>query len=162
MLDISWRGKGSVSVVGENLTLGLWCYVDGTYEQAKRALQPIFEEHVKFAAPLGMLRYRQEQMAEMGPTGTARHIAAGIDFEDVLQKKAWSCGTADQIIDYLKDIETRYPALEHLMLGYPFGETAAQFKGQHTRFAQEVMPAFREASGGSDNHTLLVRADDAK
>ena len=46
--------------------MGLWCYVDNTYEQAKRALQPIFEEHVKFAAPLGMLRYRQEQLAEMG------------------------------------------------------------------------------------------------
>jgi hypothetical protein len=108
-----------------------------------------------------MLRYRQEQMAEMGPTGAARHIAAGIDFEDVLQKKAWSCGTPDQIIDYLKDIETRYPGLEHLMLGFPFGETAAQFKGQLTRFAQEVMPAFREVGGGSDNHTLTVRAHDA-
>ena len=148
--------------LGENLTLGLWCYVDDTYEQAKRALQPIFEEHVKFAAPLGMLRYRQEQLAEMGPTGAARHIAAGIDFEDVLQKKAWICGTADQIIAYLKDIEARYPGLKHLMLGFPFGETAAQFQGQLTRFAREVMPAFREAGGGSDSHTLLVRAHDAK
>jgi hypothetical protein len=147
--------------LGENLTLGLWCYVDDTYEQAKRALQPIFEEHVKFAAPLGMLRYQQDQLAEMGPTGAARHIAAGIDFEDVLQKKAWICGTADQIIAYLKDIETRYPGLEHLMLGFPFGETAVQFKGQLTRFAQEVMPAFREAGGGSDSHDLPVRAHDA-
>jgi alkanesulfonate monooxygenase SsuD/methylene tetrahydromethanopterin reductase-like flavin-dependent oxidoreductase (luciferase family) len=74
--------------LGENLTLGLWCYVDDSYPQAKQVLQPIFEEHVKFAAPLGMLRYRQEQVQEMGPTGAARHIAAGVDFEDVLQKKA--------------------------------------------------------------------------
>jgi hypothetical protein len=43
---------------------------------------------VKFAAPLGMLRYRNEQMKELGPTGPARHIAAGVDFEDVLQKQA--------------------------------------------------------------------------
>jgi hypothetical protein len=100
--------------------------------------------------------------AEMGPTGAARHIAAGIDFEDVLQKKAWICGTAEQIIAYLKDIEARYPGLEYLRLGFPFGETAAQFKGQLTRFAQEVMPAFREAGGGSDSHTPLVRAHDAK
>jgi alkanesulfonate monooxygenase SsuD/methylene tetrahydromethanopterin reductase-like flavin-dependent oxidoreductase (luciferase family) len=134
--------------LGENLTLGLWCYVDDTHEQAKRVLQPIFEEHVKFAAPLGMLRYRQEQVEEMGPTGAARHIAAGVDFEDVLKRKAWICGTPDQIIDYLKDIEARYPGLEHIMLGFPFGETAAQFKGQLTRFAREVMPAFDHAGGG--------------
>jgi hypothetical protein len=49
------------------------------------------------------------------------------------------------MIDYLKDIEARYPGLEHIMLGFPFGATAAQFKGQLTRFAQEVMPAFSQA-----------------
>jgi alkanesulfonate monooxygenase SsuD/methylene tetrahydromethanopterin reductase-like flavin-dependent oxidoreductase (luciferase family) len=129
--------------LGENLALGLWCYLDDTHAQAKRALQPMFEEHVKFAAPLGMLRYSPEQMREMGPTGAARHIAAGVDFEDVLQKHAWICGTPDELIGYLKDIEARYPGLEHLMLGFPFGATAAQFKAQLTRFAQEVRPAFQ-------------------
>jgi alkanesulfonate monooxygenase SsuD/methylene tetrahydromethanopterin reductase-like flavin-dependent oxidoreductase (luciferase family) len=134
--------------LGENLTLGLWCYLDDTHAQAQRALQPMFEEHVKFAAPLGMLRYSKEQMQEMGPTGAARHIAAGVDFEDVLQKRAWICGTADEMIDYLKDIEARYPGLEHLMLGFPFGATVAQFKVQLTRFAQDVIPAFRPAGVG--------------
>jgi alkanesulfonate monooxygenase SsuD/methylene tetrahydromethanopterin reductase-like flavin-dependent oxidoreductase (luciferase family) len=131
--------------LGENLALGLWCYIDDTREQAKRTLQPIFEEHVKFAAPLGMLRYSKEQMQEMGPTGAARHIAAGVDFEDVLQKGAWICATAGEMIDYLKGIEARYPGLEHIMLGFPFGETAAQFKQQLARFAREVMPAFQHA-----------------
>jgi alkanesulfonate monooxygenase SsuD/methylene tetrahydromethanopterin reductase-like flavin-dependent oxidoreductase (luciferase family) len=137
--------------LGENLALGLWCYVDETHDRAKRALQPMFEEHVKFAAPLGMLRYRQEQMQEMGPTGAARHIAAGTDFEDVLQKKAWICGTPNEITDYLKGIETRYPGLEHIMLGFPFGATVAQFKAQLTRFAQEVMPAFGHACSGASH-----------
>jgi alkanesulfonate monooxygenase SsuD/methylene tetrahydromethanopterin reductase-like flavin-dependent oxidoreductase (luciferase family) len=131
--------------LGENLTLGLWWYLDDTYEGARSALQPMFEEHVKFAAPLGMLRYRQEQMQEMGPTGAARHIAAGVDFADVLHKKAWFCGTSHEMIDYLKDIEARYPGLEHIMLGFPFGATVAQFKQQLTRFAQDVRPAFRHA-----------------
>ena len=90
-----------------------------------------------------MLRYSPEQMREMGPTGAARHIAAGVDFEDVLQKRAWICGTPDELIGYLNDIEARYPGLEHLMLGFPFGATAAQFKEQLTRFAQQVMPAFQ-------------------
>jgi len=52
-----------------------------------------------------MLRYSPEQMREMGPTGAARHIAAGVDFEDVLQKRAWICGTPAELIDEIKDIE---------------------------------------------------------
>ena len=81
MLDMSWREMGLASMgslpitgstpnqkanasdgrqlqLGQNLTLELWCYVDDSHEQAKHALQPVFEAHVECAAPLGMLRYR--------------------------------------------------------------------------------------------------------
>ncbi|GIT14202.1 MAG: hypothetical protein CM1200mP35_10220 [Chloroflexota bacterium] len=34
------------------------------------------------------------------------------------------------------------------MIGFPMGETKAQFKEQLTRFAKEIMPAFR---GQADN-----------
>jgi hypothetical protein len=34
------------------------------------------------------------------------------------------------------------------MLGFPFGATVAQFKVQLTRFAQDVIPAFRPAGVG--------------
>ncbi|HXH11784.1 MAG TPA: LLM class flavin-dependent oxidoreductase [Alphaproteobacteria bacterium] len=129
--------------LGENLALGLWGWVDDTHEEAKRALKPLFEEHVKFAAPLGMLRYRQEQMEALGPTGVARHIAAGVDFEEVLGKGAWFCGTPAEAVAYLKGIEEKYPGVEHIILGFPFGATAAQFKALLTRFAREVMPAFK-------------------
>lgn len=130
--------------LGENLALGLWCYVADTHEQAKRALKPLFEEHVKFAAPLGMLRYRQEQMEQLGPTGVARHIAAGVDYEDVLAKKAWLCGTSDEMVTYLKEVEEKYPGLEHIILGCPFGVRSTEFQAQLRRFAGEVMPAFRQ------------------
>jgi len=99
--------------------LGLWCSIADTPEQAKRALQPLFEEHVKFAAPLGMLRYRQEQMQQLSPTGVARHIAAGGDYDEVLDKKAWFCGTSDETVAYVKALEEHYPGLEHIMLGFP-------------------------------------------
>lgn len=130
--------------LGENLALGLWCYVADTHEQAKRALKPLFEEHVKFAAPLGMLRYRQEQMEQLGPTGVARHIVAGVDYEDVLAKKAWLCGTSDEMVTYLKEVEEKYPGLEHIILGCPFGASSTEFQAQLRRFAGEVMPAFRQ------------------
>ena len=134
---------GRTLQLGENMALGLWSYLGDTHEQAKSKLQPIFEEHVKFAAPLGMLRYRQDQMQQLGPTGVARHIAAGVDYEDVLAKKAWIPATTAEMTDYLKDLERRYPGLEHIILGFPFGASAADFKDQLERFARDVMPKFR-------------------
>jgi len=129
--------------LGENLALGLWCYIDETHDKARRALKPIFEEHVKFAAPLGMLRYNDNQMQATGPGGVARHIAAGANFEEVLANRAWFCGTPAETVAYLKELEEHYPGLEHLVLGFPMGESVAQFSEQLTVFAQEVMPAFK-------------------
>ena len=40
--------------LGGNLALGLWAYLEDTVEKAEKALEPLFEEHVKFAAPLGI------------------------------------------------------------------------------------------------------------
>jgi len=132
--------------LGENLGLGLWCYMDETREKAKRALQPMFEEHVKFAAPLGMLRYNDQQVAATGPGGVARHIAAGTNFEEVLEKQAWFCGTPAETVAYLQEIEARYPGLEHLLLGFPMGASLSQFKEQLACFAHEVMPALKKTA----------------
>ena len=129
--------------LGGNLGLGLWLYLDDTVEKAEKSLQPLFEEHVKFAAPLGMLRYTDDQMKEIGPGGVGRHIAAGNDFRDVLNKRAWFAGDTNSTITYLKEIEEKYPGIEQIMIGFPMGETKAQFKEQLTRFAKEVMPAFQ-------------------
>jgi alkanesulfonate monooxygenase SsuD/methylene tetrahydromethanopterin reductase-like flavin-dependent oxidoreductase (luciferase family) len=129
--------------LGENLALGLWCYIDASYDKAKKALQPLFEEHVKFAAPLGMLRYTEQQMQATGPAGVATHIAAGTDFDDVLNKRAWFCGTPADTIAYLQEIQEKYPGLEQILIAFPMGSTQAQFKDQLTCLSEEVMPAFQ-------------------
>ena len=129
--------------LGGNLGLGLWAYLDDTTAKAEKALEPLFEEHVKFAAPLGMLRYTDEQMKEVGPGGVARHIAAGVDFRETLDKKAWFAGDSESTISYLREIEAKYPGVEQVMIGFPMGETKAQFKDQITRFAKEVIPTFK-------------------
>ena len=134
--------------LGENLAIGLWCYVDDSGEQARKALEPIFEEHVKFAAPLGMLRYSDEQMQATGPGGAARHIAAGSNFQGVIEKRAWFAGSPEETIAYLKEMEEKYPGLENVMLAFPMGATTQQFREQMTRFAREVMPAFRQERVG--------------
>src|SRR2546430_14352039 len=111
-----------------------------THEKAKRALQPMFEEHVKFAAPLDMLRYNEQQMTATGPGGVARHIAAGTNFEEGLEKKAWVCGTPAEAVAYLQEIEARYPGLEHILLGFPLRGSLSQIKEQLACVAHEGMP----------------------
>jgi alkanesulfonate monooxygenase SsuD/methylene tetrahydromethanopterin reductase-like flavin-dependent oxidoreductase (luciferase family) len=131
--------------LGENLALGLWCYIDSSAEKAKQTLRPVFEEHVKFAAPLGMLRYNEEQMKATGPAGVATHIAAGSSFDDVIQNRAWFAGTPQETVAYLQELQDKYPGLEHILIGFPMGLSKEQFKEQLTCFAEEVMPAFKTA-----------------
>jgi alkanesulfonate monooxygenase SsuD/methylene tetrahydromethanopterin reductase-like flavin-dependent oxidoreductase (luciferase family) len=131
--------------LGENLALGLWCYLDSSAEKAKQTLRPVFEEHVKFAAPLGMLRYNEEQMKATGPAGVATHIAAGSNFDDVIQNRAWFAGTPQETVEYLQELQDQYPGLEHILIGFPMGLSKEQFKDQLTCFAEEVMPAFKTA-----------------
>jgi len=129
--------------LGEGLALGYWLYLDRDRERAERSARPFFEEHVKFAAPLGMLRYNEDQMKAVGPGGVARHIAASTSFEDVLAKRVWLCGTPEEAQAHLKAVEEKYPGLEHVVLATAMGMPHALFQEQLTRFAEEIMPAFR-------------------
>jgi alkanesulfonate monooxygenase SsuD/methylene tetrahydromethanopterin reductase-like flavin-dependent oxidoreductase (luciferase family) len=129
--------------LGEGLALGFWLYLDKDRERAERGARPYFEEHVKFAAPLGMLRYDDDQMKAVGPGGIARHIAASTSFEEVVQKRVWLCGPPDEALAHLKAVEERYPGLEHIVVASAMGMPRALFEEQLTRLAEEVMPAFR-------------------
>jgi alkanesulfonate monooxygenase SsuD/methylene tetrahydromethanopterin reductase-like flavin-dependent oxidoreductase (luciferase family) len=128
--------------LGEGLALGFWLYLDKDRERAERSARPYFEEHVKFAAPLGMLRYDDDQMKAVGPGGVARHIAASTSFEEVVQKRVWLCGPPEEALAYLKAVEAQYPALEHVVVASAMGMPRALFAEQLRRFAEEVMPAF--------------------
>ena len=144
--------RGRDLALGEKMALGLWAYIDDNREKAEKNLEPLFEEHVKFAAPLGMLRYNQEQMRATGPGGVATHIAAGSNFREVIDNRAWFAGSPEDTIDYLKEIEEKYPGLEQVIIAFPMGESKAQFTQQIKRFAREVMPAFRTQSVTAQAH----------
>ena len=88
-------------------------------------------------------RWRR-QVREASPD-TSRPVA---NFEEVLEKQAWFCGTPAETVAYLQEIEARYPGLEHILLGFPMGASLSQFKEQLACFAHEVMPAFKKTAVG--------------
>ena len=60
-----------------------------------------------------------------------------------VKQKAWFCGPPSQVISRLRELEAEYPGLEQIVLHWPEGMPAAEWKIQLGLFAREVMPAFQ-------------------
>jgi len=134
------RAHGRELSLGEDLILGFRMSIDDTQEIAIRKARPYFEEHAKFMGPLGMLRYSEEHVkavAERRANHDGRHDRERRAEPHLL------CGPAEEFIGYLKDVERRYPGLEHVMVSCPLGTPKKIMKENLTRFAREVMPAFK-------------------
>jgi alkanesulfonate monooxygenase SsuD/methylene tetrahydromethanopterin reductase-like flavin-dependent oxidoreductase (luciferase family) len=135
------RRYGRELRLGEALILGYRMSIDDTVELAIRNARPYFEEHAKMMAPLGMLRYSEEHVQAVAARQPQSPTAATL--ENGVQNRSWLCGPAEEFITYLKEIERKYPGLEHVMVSCPLGTPRERMKEQLTRFAREVMPAFK-------------------
>ena len=151
------RRAGRDLALGEGLCIGLWAMVDDTTSGARRQLQPLFEEHVKFAAPLGMLRYSDQQIAATGPGGVARHIAAGTDFQDVIDNRAWFAGSPEDTIAYLEETagQVPRPRADHDRL--PHGRDDAAVQGADGPVRGGGDPALQESgAAGIDTEEIQM------
>ena len=128
--------------LGENLMLGIFFHLDDTKEKAIEALRPVYEEHAKMFAPLGFL-----------PGATPAHIKAiskrggwyeaGVPtLESFIETGAWYAGPPEGLVAYLKELEARYPGMEHINLSTPMGTPQARMIEQFKWVSDEVMPAF--------------------
>ena len=64
--------------------------------------------------------------------------------EDGVEQKAWICGPPSHQIEFLKEIEEKYPGLENIILHWPEGMPRDEYLSQLRIFAKEVMPTFTE------------------
>ncbi len=55
----------------------------------------------------------------------------------------WFAGTSEELVAFLKDLESRYPGLEHVNLSMPMGTPQSIMLDQYRRVAEAVMPHFR-------------------
>jgi alkanesulfonate monooxygenase SsuD/methylene tetrahydromethanopterin reductase-like flavin-dependent oxidoreductase (luciferase family) len=129
--------------LGENLTVGVFFYLADTREKAIRELTPYYEEHVKMFAPLGFVpgitRPQVAATARRGSWGEA-----GVPTLDHYMKLgSWFAGTSEQLVEHLKNLESRFPGMEHINLSTSLCTPKAVMLEQFQRVAEEVMPAFR-------------------
>jgi alkanesulfonate monooxygenase SsuD/methylene tetrahydromethanopterin reductase-like flavin-dependent oxidoreductase (luciferase family) len=134
------RRHGRVLELGEDVILGFRMCLDDTEEGAIRRARPYFEEHAKVMAPLGMLRYSEEHVKAVAARQPQSPTTASL--ENGVRNRSWLCGPPGDIVGYLKELERRYPGLDHVMIAWAIGTPRDLMVEQLTRFAREVMPAF--------------------
>src|SRR5436309_14825260 len=125
--------------LGQDVCLGMGFCIDETQQKAIERVRPYHDERYKWFATFGFVRYTDEQGRPWGTPGAPARLPT---IEDGVQQKAWLCGPPEHLIAQLKDIEAKYPGLEHIMLQWPEGMPLRDFKEQLRLVAREVMPAF--------------------
>ena len=126
--------------LGEDVILGFRMCLDETAARAIERARPYFEEHAKFMAPLGMLRYSEEHVSAVA--ARQAQSPTGATLENGVRNRSWLCGPPGDVVAYLKSLEAKYPGLQHVMIAWALGTPRDLMLEQLTRFAKEVMPAF--------------------
>ena len=128
--------------LGENLMIGIVIHLADTKQQALKEIVPLYEEHAKMFAPLNFMPgMTKEQVAAVARRGG--WYEAGVPtVEHYIKLGGWFAGTSDELVAFLKNIESRYPGLEHINLSTPMGTPLSIMLDQYRRVTAEVMPHF--------------------
>jgi alkanesulfonate monooxygenase SsuD/methylene tetrahydromethanopterin reductase-like flavin-dependent oxidoreductase (luciferase family) len=93
--------------------------------------------------PLRLVRALTDQQIEDMADPKKAPTAGLPTIEQAVASGGVLCGTPEQIIEHLKNIEASYPGLDRVMVSHPVGTPEAVILDQLQRFADEVMPAFQ-------------------
>jgi alkanesulfonate monooxygenase SsuD/methylene tetrahydromethanopterin reductase-like flavin-dependent oxidoreductase (luciferase family) len=135
---------GIEAQLGEGLCIGINFHLADSKEQAVREATPYYEEHAKMFAPLGFFRGLDDEQLEVVAKrgGWDGHGIPGIG--EAMGARSWYCGSAEGMIEYIKELEEAFPGLETINVQASMGTPEAVMLEQLERFAAEVMPAFKK------------------
>jgi alkanesulfonate monooxygenase SsuD/methylene tetrahydromethanopterin reductase-like flavin-dependent oxidoreductase (luciferase family) len=124
---------------GEDLAWGAGLYLADSLDEGIRRVRPYHDERYKWFAPFGFVRYADEHGRPWGTPGAPTGVPT---IEEGVRQKAWLVGPPSLLLERLRDLESEYPGLEHVVLHWPEGMPADEWIGQLRAFARDVMPAF--------------------
>jgi alkanesulfonate monooxygenase SsuD/methylene tetrahydromethanopterin reductase-like flavin-dependent oxidoreductase (luciferase family) len=128
--------------LGEGLSLGIFYYLADSRERGIREIRPFYEEHVKMFGPLGFVPgITPAQLA--ASTKRGGWDAAGVPrVEDYIKVGAWFAGPPEELVAYLRELESRFPGLEYVHLSNSMGTPKTVMVEQLAWLGKEVMPHF--------------------
>jgi alkanesulfonate monooxygenase SsuD/methylene tetrahydromethanopterin reductase-like flavin-dependent oxidoreductase (luciferase family) len=129
--------------LGQELQIGIFFHLAKSREQAIREITPFYEEHVKMFAPLGFVPgINPMQVAATGKRGN--WAAADVPtVEHYMRLGAWFCGTPDELVARIKQLNERYPGMEHINLSTSLGTPKSVMLEQYQWVSEDVMPHFK-------------------
>src|SRR5437899_8253066 len=109
-----------------------------------RESAPHYEENMKMFGELRLVRaLTDEQIAAMRDPALAGTVRLP-KIEDAVKAGGFLAGRPEDIIEQLKAVERRYPGLNRVICATPLGTPLDVQLEDLDRFANEVIPAFRD------------------
>jgi alkanesulfonate monooxygenase SsuD/methylene tetrahydromethanopterin reductase-like flavin-dependent oxidoreductase (luciferase family) len=128
--------------LGERLCFGFHFYMaDSKADGIERAAK-YYEENMKMFGELRLVRALSEEQIEIMRDPKRAPMAKLPRIEDAVNAGGFLTGNASEIIDHLKALEAKYPALDRISVSLSVGVPKSESLEQLERFAKEVIPAF--------------------
>ena len=140
--------------LGERLCFGFHFYMANSREQGMREAAKYYEENMKMFGELRLVRAITEEQIEIMRDPKRAPTAKLPRIQDAVKAGGFLCGNADNLIEHIKALEKKYPALNRISVSLSVGVPEKVDLEQLDRFAKEVMPAFKEAKAPQP---MLVR-----
>ncbi len=131
--------------LGERLCFGFHFYMADSREDGIRKAGKYYEENMKMFGELRLVRALTEEQIEIMRDPKRAPTAKLPRIEDAVNAGGFLTGSASEIIDHLKALEKKYPALDRVSVSLSVGVPKSEALEQLERFAKEVMPAFTKA-----------------
>jgi alkanesulfonate monooxygenase SsuD/methylene tetrahydromethanopterin reductase-like flavin-dependent oxidoreductase (luciferase family) len=131
--------------LGERLCFGFHFYMADSREAGMRKAGKYYEENMKMFGELRLVRALTEAQIEIMRDPVRAPGAKLPRIEDAVAAGGFLCGSPQQMIDHLKALEEKYPALDRISVSLSVGVPESESLEQLQRFAEEVMPAFKGA-----------------
>jgi alkanesulfonate monooxygenase SsuD/methylene tetrahydromethanopterin reductase-like flavin-dependent oxidoreductase (luciferase family) len=131
--------------LGERLCFGFHFYMADSREAGVRKAAKYYEENMKMFGELRLVRALSEEQIVIMRDPVRAPGAKLPRIEDAIDAGGFLCGSPAQMIDHLKALEEKYPALDRISVSLSVGVPESEALEQLERFATEVMPAFKGA-----------------
>jgi alkanesulfonate monooxygenase SsuD/methylene tetrahydromethanopterin reductase-like flavin-dependent oxidoreductase (luciferase family) len=135
--------QGKHIELGERLCFGFHFYMADSKADGISRARKYYEENMKMFGELRLVRALTEEQIEIMRDPKRAPAAKLPRIEDAVAAGGFLTGNANEIIDHLKALEEKYPALDRISVSLSVGVPKSEALEQLQRFAEEVMPAFR-------------------
>src|SRR5207248_1700973 len=143
---VDWQAAharlGKEIELGERLCFGFHFYMADSREQGMKEAAKYYEENMKMFGELRLVRAITEQQIEIMRDPKRAPTAKLPRIEDAVKSGGFLCGNADDLIEHVKLLERKYPALDRISVSLSVGVPEKVALEELERFAKEVMPTF--------------------